>query len=120
MARSVSRSANASQARTIGPQLEVSSVVCSHRRSAPKPVRSRYASALVYEYCISSLSQDWPPQNDFYKECPDLYHAFITGVPCPNYVRRDGIRNLAAHYPSNGVAPDLGMDCMIVAFLSRN
>ena len=30
----------------------------------------------------------------------------------PNYVRRDGVLNIASHFPSNTVAPDIGkMDC---------
>ena len=26
----------------------------------------------------------------------------------PNYVRRDGVLNIASHFPSNTVAPDIG------------
>ena len=32
----------------------------------------------------------------------------------PNYVRRDGVLNIASHFPSNTVAPDIGkMTCRL-------
>lgn len=40
---------------------------------------------------------------------PELYEDFNRGVPVPNYTRRDGVLNVASHFPSNTVAPDLGM-----------
>jgi len=39
---------------------------------------------------------------------PELYEDFSKAVPVPNCVRRDGALNIASHFPSNTVAPDLG------------
>ncbi|KAF7331679.1 hypothetical protein MKEN_00047600 [Mycena kentingensis (nom. inval.)] len=52
--------------------------------------------------------KDWPPTSEFKTACPALYNDFANAVPIPNYVRRDGVRNIGAHFPSNTVAPDLG------------
>ncbi|GBE89655.1 hypothetical protein SCP_1603190 [Sparassis crispa] len=52
--------------------------------------------------------KDWPPQKAFSTEFPELFKAFIDAVPCPDLARLDGVLNLAAHFPLNGLAPDLG------------
>ncbi|KAI0921387.1 hypothetical protein AcW2_006378 [Taiwanofungus camphoratus] len=52
--------------------------------------------------------KDWPPSTDFRTAFPELYDDFSQATPVPNYVRRDGVLNLASHFPSNTVAPDLG------------
>ncbi|KAJ7899515.1 Clavaminate synthase-like protein [Mycena olivaceomarginata] len=52
--------------------------------------------------------KDWPPSSDFKTTFPELYEDFSQAVPIPTYVRRDGALNLASHFPSNSVAPDLG------------
>ncbi|KAI0824650.1 Clavaminate synthase-like protein [Trametes gibbosa] len=52
--------------------------------------------------------KDWPPSSDFKTAFPELYDDFIRATPVPNYVRRDGVLNIASHFPSNTVAPDLG------------
>ncbi|KAK7695546.1 hypothetical protein QCA50_000182 [Cerrena zonata] len=52
--------------------------------------------------------KDWPPSTDFKTAFPELYDDFNRAVPVPNYVRRDGVLNIASHFPSNTVAPDLG------------
>ncbi|KDQ07139.1 hypothetical protein BOTBODRAFT_39064 [Botryobasidium botryosum FD-172 SS1] len=52
--------------------------------------------------------KDWPPQADFKKAFPKLYKDFSGAVPVPNYTRRDGVLNIAAHFPSNALAPDIG------------
>ncbi|KAF7301249.1 Clavaminate synthase-like protein [Mycena indigotica] len=52
--------------------------------------------------------KDWPPTSEFKATCPDLYEDFSQAVPIPNYVRRDGVRNLGSHFPLNTIAPDLG------------
>ncbi|KAG6336334.1 hypothetical protein ID866_2759 [Astraeus odoratus] len=51
---------------------------------------------------------DWPPSTDFKSAFPELYEDFSKAVPVPTYVRRDGALNIASHFPSNTVAPDLG------------
>ena len=53
--------------------------------------------------------KDWPPTQDFKSAFPDLYNDFAVGTPVPNYVRRDGVLNLASHFPSNTISPDMGM-----------
>ncbi|KZT12868.1 Clavaminate synthase-like protein [Laetiporus sulphureus 93-53] len=52
--------------------------------------------------------KDWPPSTDFRTAFPELYDDFSNATPVPNYVRRDGVLNMASHFPSNTVAPDLG------------
>ena len=53
-------------------------------------------------------AQDWPPSADFKKTFPELYDEFVRVTPVPDYVRRDGVLNIASHFPSNAVVPDLG------------
>ena len=62
--------------------------------------------------------QDWPPSTDFRNAFPELYEDFANATPVPNYVRRDGVLNLASHFPSNTVAPDLGERHTCVADMS--
>ncbi|KAG8927620.1 hypothetical protein FRC01_007166 [Tulasnella sp. 417] len=45
--------------------------------------------------------KDWPPASLFSTEFPELFKDFAEAVPVPNYTRRDGVLNLAAHYPTN-------------------
>ncbi|KAG8218303.1 hypothetical protein J3R82DRAFT_3917 [Butyriboletus roseoflavus] len=52
--------------------------------------------------------KDWPPSTDFKTAFPELFEDFNKAVPVPGYVRRDGALNIASHFPSNTVAPDLG------------
>ncbi|KAF8516634.1 hypothetical protein JB92DRAFT_3309464 [Gautieria morchelliformis] len=52
--------------------------------------------------------KDWPPSSDFKTTFPDLYEDFTGAVPVPNYTRRDGILNIASHFPINTIAPDIG------------
>ncbi|KAI0637942.1 Clavaminate synthase-like protein [Trametes polyzona] len=52
--------------------------------------------------------KDWPPSTDFKTAFPELYDDFSRAAPVPNYVRRDGVLNIASHFPSNTVSPDLG------------
>jgi len=52
--------------------------------------------------------KDWPSSTDLKAASPDLFEEFQKGVPIPNYTRRDGVLNIASHFPSNTVMPDLG------------
>ncbi|RDX53605.1 Clavaminate synthase-like protein [Lentinus brumalis] len=52
--------------------------------------------------------KDWPPSTDFKTAFPELFDDFSRATPVPNYVRRDGVLNIASHFPSNAIAPDLG------------
>jgi hypothetical protein len=52
--------------------------------------------------------KDWPSSADFKTAFPELYDDFARAVPIPSYCRRDGVLNIASHFPSNAVAPDLG------------
>ncbi|KAH7332919.1 hypothetical protein B0J17DRAFT_676934 [Rhizoctonia solani] len=52
--------------------------------------------------------KDWPAQADFKDDFPKLYDDFMKALPVPNYTRRDGILNLASHFATNAIAPDLG------------
>ncbi|KAG6871870.1 hypothetical protein C0995_015574 [Termitomyces sp. Mi166 len=52
--------------------------------------------------------KDWPPSMDFKKAFPELWEDFGGAVPVPSYVRRDGVMNIASHFPEDTVAPDIG------------
>ncbi|KAG6914045.1 hypothetical protein DXG01_002781 [Tephrocybe rancida] len=52
--------------------------------------------------------KDWPPSTDFRKAFPELWDDFARAVPVPSYVRRDGVMNLASHFPEGAVGPDIG------------
>jgi len=52
--------------------------------------------------------KDWPSSADFKTALPDLFEEFQKGVPMPYYSRKDGVLNIASHFPSNTVMPDLG------------
>ncbi|KAG5643259.1 hypothetical protein DXG03_001269 [Asterophora parasitica] len=52
--------------------------------------------------------KDWPPSTDFKKAFPELYLDFSKAAPVPSYVRRDGVLNIASHFPADTVSPDLG------------
>jgi lysine-specific demethylase 3 len=52
--------------------------------------------------------KDWPSSSDFKTALPDLFEEFQKGVPMPYYSRKDGVLNIASHFPSNTVMPDLG------------
>jgi lysine-specific demethylase 3 len=56
--------------------------------------------------------KDWPSSTDFKSEFPELYDDFARAVPIPSYCRRDGVLNIASHFPPDAVAPDLGMLCL--------
>ena len=58
---------------------------------------------------LTGARQDWPPSTDFKTAFPELYADFSQAIPMPNYVRRDGVLNIASHFPANTVAPDIGM-----------
>ncbi|CAE7139566.1 unnamed protein product [Rhizoctonia solani] len=45
---------------------------------------------------------------NFKDDFPKLYDDFMGALPVPNYTRRDGILNLASHFATNAIAPDLG------------
>jgi lysine-specific demethylase 3 len=59
--------------------------------------------------------KDWPSSSDFKTALPDLFEEFQKGVPMPNYARRDGVLNIASHFPSNTVMPDLGTWASVLA-----
>lgn len=52
--------------------------------------------------------KDWPPSTDFKTAFPELYDDFNRAVPVPSYTRRDGAYNIASHFPTNTIVPDLG------------
>jgi hypothetical protein len=58
---------------------------------------------------LSNLAcQDWPPQKDFRTEFPALFDLFMCLVACPEVARLNGALNLGAHFPENGIMPDVG------------
>ncbi|KAG8720933.1 hypothetical protein FRC08_017170 [Ceratobasidium sp. 394] len=62
--------------------------------------------------------KDWPAQADFKDDFPELFADFMRALPIQNYTRRDGILNVASHFATNAVAPDLGPK-MYNAFASK-
>jgi hypothetical protein len=56
-----------------------------------------------------TLIKDWPPDAKLSESHPRLYQDFTMALPVPEYTRRNGFYNLAAHFPVNSaVQPDLG------------
>lgn len=71
---------------------------------------------LIFADCI--FAQDWPPSTDFKTAFPELFEDFSRAVPVPNYVRRDGTLNVASHFPTGTISPDLGKSvCFGINFL---
>ena len=50
---------------------------------------------------------------------PQLYEDFERIVPMPEFTTSTGANNLAAHFPLNSIAPDLGVFLLAVPGLSR-
>ena len=73
-------------------------------------IQSRFSNAVDgFAYLTLSL-QDWPPNALFRTTFAHLFGAFMGALPCPDMCRSDGIKNLAAHMPTNiGPMPDLGV-----------
>ena len=63
----------------------------------------------LWTWLSFGLLQDWPPQQHFRDVFPELFKDFQDTSPCPDLTRLDGILNLGAHHPLNGIAPDLGV-----------
>nr|GAT46123.1 clavaminate synthase-like protein [Mycena chlorophos] len=85
-------------------------IECQNEKSRNTTVGDFFGSFGKYEQRGDECwkVKDWPPTSEFKASCPDLYNDFSNAVPIPNYVRRDGVRNVGAHFPINTVAPDLG------------
>ncbi|KAG9027471.1 hypothetical protein FRB95_007741 [Tulasnella sp. JGI-2019a] len=65
----------------------------------------------VYEGRTDCLKlKDWPPTDEFSRAFPELFQDFAQAVPVPDFTRRDGILNIASHFPTNekAVVPDIG------------
>ncbi|KDQ53089.1 hypothetical protein JAAARDRAFT_85644, partial [Jaapia argillacea MUCL 33604] len=56
----------------------------------------------------SLMLKDWPPTEHFRTVYSTLYDDFQKALPVPDYTESDGVFNIASHFLSNGVAPDLG------------
>lgn len=54
------------------------------------------------------VDQDWPTQERLKAKCPQLYEAFIKCLPLPELMHDRGALSLSAHFPENGIVPDLG------------
>jgi hypothetical protein len=70
---------------------------------------------------VTTCLQDWPPDAKLAESHPKLYQDFSLALPIPEYMRRDGFYNLAAHYPINSeVWPDLGTSNLCVRSFNLN
>ena len=56
---------------------------------------------------FNSVCQDWPPQKDFCTEFPALFELFKYLV-APHVAHHNGVLNYVAHFPENGIMPDVG------------
>ncbi|KAG8905755.1 hypothetical protein FRB99_008328 [Tulasnella sp. 403] len=86
-------------------------VDCKNNESRTMTVRKFFKQFGHYEGRKKCLKlKDWPPTSEFSQEFPELYQDFANAVPIPNYTRRDGILNIASHFPVNEKAliPDIG------------
>lgn len=82
---------------------------CQTEQNKPTTVAQFFADFGKYETRETGWKlKDWPPSSDFKDSFPDLYEDFSSAVPVPNYVRRDGVLNIASHFAVNTVVPDLG------------
>ncbi|PLW24095.1 hypothetical protein PCASD_14286 [Puccinia coronata f. sp. avenae] len=52
--------------------------------------------------------RDWPPEADFRHKFPALFNDFENAIPISDITTRFGIRNVAAHFPTNANVPDIG------------
>ena len=52
--------------------------------------------------------KDWPPNTDFRDKMPEYFDDLMEALPFPQYTHRDGVLNLARHFPPDCVPPDLG------------
>ncbi|TFK45215.1 hypothetical protein OE88DRAFT_1640216 [Heliocybe sulcata] len=89
----------------------VSVVDCETNTSTSTTVRDFFRR---FETCRNGkplklkVNDDWPPDTEFSAKFPQLFKAFVDALPVPDYTRPDGVANLTAHFPPNGVIPDLG------------
>lgn len=112
MATRIALFSNANQIRTNESPLANSFLGSETTKVGEIVGNSKYVSIIHLPGCILTRrygDKDWPPSTDFKTAFPELYEDFNRAVPVPNYVRRDGVLNVASHFPSNTVAPDLGM-----------
>ncbi|KAI0035629.1 hypothetical protein K488DRAFT_42813, partial [Vararia minispora EC-137] len=52
--------------------------------------------------------KDWPPPGGFRNAVPELWDALQKEMPFGSFCRRDGVLNLASHFPANMLSPELG------------
>ncbi|EGG04251.1 uncharacterized protein MELLADRAFT_108548 [Melampsora larici-populina 98AG31] len=52
--------------------------------------------------------RDWPPEIDMNLKFRELFEDFQKAVPMGESTRRDGLKNLTAHFPMNANIPDIG------------
>ena len=83
-------------------------VICVYQKPGQS---SRHVWSFYLGFLCITFQQDWPPEDDFQTEFWELFMAFINAVPFPSTMSLKGACNLAAHFPTNAVPPDLGMWC---------
>ncbi|EPQ59939.1 hypothetical protein GLOTRDRAFT_30135, partial [Gloeophyllum trabeum ATCC 11539] len=88
----------------------VSVVDCETNRNYRTTVRSFFEDfgAKDPSNCTILKLKDWPPQTEFKTKFAHLYQDLIQATPAPDLTQPDGVWNLVAHFPLNGVVPDLG------------
>ena len=64
---------------------------------------------------FNSVCQDWP-QKDFRTEFPALYELFKHLV-VSHVAHHNGVSNFVAHFPENGIMPDIGKILFFISFL---
>ncbi|KAI1786191.1 hypothetical protein LXA43DRAFT_898466 [Ganoderma leucocontextum] len=93
-------------------KLWVTPIDCETDRERPRMSASDFFALLLEgpdQQAVLKL-KDWPPKTDFKTAFGRLHSGFFRGAPtaCADLVCKGGIYNLAAHFPEDAVAPDLG------------
>ncbi|KAH0565523.1 hypothetical protein GP486_001077 [Trichoglossum hirsutum] len=74
-------------------------------------VREFFQSFETYSFrgvTTSMKLKDWPPHDDFATHFPELFEDFQKALPFPDRMSRGGFANLASHFPTEVLQPDLG------------
>lgn len=87
-------------------------IECQTDNSSKMTIREFFSYFGQYEGRTNCWKvKDFPPAAEFKQEFPMLFEDFSNAVPVPDYVRRDGVFNIASHFPVNAIGPDLG-ECL--------
>ncbi|KAI5851633.1 hypothetical protein DFP73DRAFT_537920 [Morchella snyderi] len=81
---------------------------CEHNQAKETNVEKFFRGFNNSDITHSYKLKDWPPSANFSETFPELFKDFENAIPFPSYISRAGSLNLAAHFPPQYIAPDLG------------